>query len=541
MLAPAQASAADGGDAALSALARARLAEDAGDAQQALAALTAASSLIPNLPGLRGRILEQAIEAGDLEAARSAAMALWAGGDRRFDAQLVLVTDALRRSDWKAARDYVAGRTDKSGGDAVARLVVPPLSSWIDAGLREKSPERHLLDAGGRGMPQPAFQLEAALVQLAAGRKDEAAALADKVTLTDRTSQLVAVRLAATLDKAGETDAAQRLRGRIALATGEREDPVLLLPDQAVTTPRGGVAHWFGLLADAFARTPNSNPKVPLLFARVAYWLDGSDWQVRSALVEALDHDEQKDAALTVLQSTKAPLPPVLVMRQAELLADDGKTAEAVALAEKAVATDKPGRILLVRYADIARRSDDPRAAERAYARLEADLGDDDFDKALHGSILIARAELLLQANDWDAAEPLLDKAIALRPNDPNVLNFVGYSSIERRKNVEKSFAQIEAAWAQDPQSAAITDSLGWAYFLTGKPEEAVPLLEKAQGGDPGNAVIVEHLGDAYWQSGRRFQARYTWRAAALLAEADMATRIEAKLRDGLTPATTAP
>lgn len=541
MLVPLPALAADGGDAALNALARARLAEDAGDPGQALAALTAASSLIPDLPGLRGRILEQAIAAGDLEAARSAAMMLWAGGDRRFDAQLVLVTDALRRSDWKAARDYVAGRSDKSGGDAVARLVVPPLSSWIDAGLREKSPERHLLDAGGRGAPQPAFQLEAALVQLAAGRKDDAAALADTVTLSDRTSQLVAARLAATLDKAGEGEAAKRLRERIALAAGEREDPVMLLPDQAVTTPRGGAAHWLGLLADAFARTPNSNPKVPLLFARVAYWLDGGDWQVRSALVEALDNDEQKDAALAVLQSVKPPLPPVLVMRQAELLADGDKAAEAVALAERAVATDKPGRILLVRYADIARRSDDPRAAERAYARLEADLGDDEFDKALHGSILIARAELLLQAHDWDATEPLLDQAIALRPNDPNVLNFVGYSSIERRKNIEKSFAQIEAAWAQDPQNAAITDSLGWAYFLTGKPEEAVPLLEKAQAGDPGNAVIVEHLGDAYWQSGRRFQARYTWRAAALLAEADMATRIAAKLRDGLTPATTAP
>ena len=486
-------------------------------------------------------MLEQAIDAGDLEAARSAAALLWAGGDRRFDAQLVLVTDALRRSDWKAARDYVAGRADKTGDDAVARLVTPPLNSWIDAGLREKSPERHLLDAGGRGLPQPAFQLEAALVQLATGRKADAVALADKVTLTDRTSQLVAVRLAATLDKAGESDAAKRLRGRIALAAGEREDPVLLLPDQPVINPRGGVAHWFGLLADGFARTPNSNPKIPLLFARVAYWLEGSDWQARAALVEALDRNERQDDALGVLQDGRMPLPAVLVMRQAELLADDDKTAEAVALAERAVATDKPARTLLVRYADVARRSNDPRAAERAYARLEADLGDDDFDKALHGSILIARAELLLQANDWDAAEPLLDKAIALRPDDPNILNFVGYSSIERRKNVDKSLAQIEAAWAQDPQSAAVTDSLGWAYFLTGRVDEAVPLLEKAQGGDPGNAVIVEHLGDAYWQAGRRFQARYTWRAAALLAEADMATRIAAKLRDGLTPATTAP
>lgn len=538
---PIAAQAADGGDAALGALARARLAEDAGDPGQALAALTTVSSLVPDLPGLRGRMLEQAIEAGDLEAARSAAMLLWAKGDRRFDAQLVLVTDALRRSDWKAARDYVAGRSDRADGDAVARLVTPPLNGWIAVGMREKLPERALLDTGGRAAPQPAFQLEAALVQLAAGRKDEAAALADKVTLTDRTSQLVAMRLAATLDKAGERDAAKRLRERVALAAGEREDPVLLLPDQVVTGPRGGAAHWFALLADGFARTPNSNPKIPLLFARVAYWLDAGDWQARSALVEALDANGRKVDALALLQGGRAPLPPVLAMRQAELLADDGKAAEAVALAEKAVAADKPGRILLVRYADLARRSDDPRAAERAYARLEDDLGDDDFDKALHGSILIARAELLLQADDWDAAEPLLAKAIALRPNDPNVLNFVGYSSIERRKNVDQSMAQIEAAWAQDPQSAAITDSLGWAYFLTGKPGEAVPLLEKAQAGDPGNAVIVEHLGDAYWQAGRRFQARYTWRAAALLAEADMATRIEAKLRDGLTPATTAP
>ena len=66
-------------------------------------------------------------------------------------------------------------------------------------------------------------------------------------------------------------------------------------------------------------------------------------------------------------------------------------------------------------------------------------------------------------------------------------------------------------------------------------------LLEKAQLGEPGNAVIVEHLGDAYWKAGQKFQARYNWRAAALLAEAEMATRLAAKLRDGLTPATTAP
>ena len=107
--------------------------------------------------------------------------------------------------------------------------------------------------------------------------------------------------------------------------------------------------------------------------------------------------------------------------------------------------------------------------------------------------------------------------------------------------SASRTSARIEAAWAKAPQNASITDSLGWAYFLTGRTDDAVVLLEKAQRGEPDNAVIVEHLGDAYWQAGQRFQARYNWRAAALLADAEMATRIEAKLRDGLTPATVAP
>src|SRR3546814_6985940 len=71
---------------------------------------------------------------------------------------------------------------------------------------------------------------------------------------------------------------------------------------------------------------------------------------------------------------------------------------------------------------------------------------------------------------------------------------FAGYSAIERRRDVDASLKMIEAAWAKEPQNPSITDSLGWAYVLTGRLDEAVPLLEKAQRGEPENAVIVEHL-----------------------------------------------
>ncbi|MBB6425132.1 tetratricopeptide repeat protein [Sphingopyxis sp. JAI128] len=544
----APAHAVDDTGAALNALVRARLAEESGRPAAALSALTTASSLAPDLPGLRGRILEQAIQAGDLDAARAAALRLWAAGEHRFDAQLVLMVDAMRRSDWKAARDLMSGRDDKTGADMIARLIQPTVNAWIDVGAREKLPERHLLATSARTRPDPSLRLQAALVLTAVRRVDEAAALTDTITLTDRTSQLIAMRLAATLDAVGDRsgakadarDAAKRLRERIALAAGQREDPMLLLPDQPASTPRAGTALWLGLLADGLARTPGASPRVPLLFARAAHWLNDEDWAVRATLVEALEGNGQRDAAMKLLDGDGAPLPPALAMRRAELTAEAGDLAEAARLAEAAAAgTD--ARSLLVRLADVARRSDDPAAAARAYERLEETLGNSDEDRSLRGSLWIARAELLLQAGDWDAAEPLMEKAVALRPDDANILNFAGYSALERRKDVPQSLARIEAAWAREPQNASITDSLGWAYFLTGRADDAVDLLEKAQRGAPDNAVIVEHLGDAYWKAGRKFQARYSWRAAALLAEADMATRLAAKLRDGLTPANTAP
>jgi tetratricopeptide (TPR) repeat protein len=535
---PAQA--ADDSGAALNALVRARLAEEGGEPAAALSALRQVSSVAPDLPGLRGRMLEQAIEAGDLEAARAAALHLWTAGDRRFDAQLVLMVDAMRRSDWKAAREYVAGRNEKAGADALARLIVPTINAWIDVGAREKLPERHLIAVNSRARPEPALTLQVALVQMATRRSAEAVVLTDGVTLTDRTSQLVGVRVAATLDKAGESGAAERLRARIVLASGQREDPMLLLPDQAVSTPRAGVAQWLGLLADGLARTPGGSSKVPLLFARAANWLNDQDLAVRATLVEALDGNGQRAAAMALLDPARGTLPPVMAMRRAELMADAGDLEGAAKLA-RAAANENDARSLLVRLADIARRSSDPAAAANAYERLEAALGDDQGDQSLRGTLLIARAELLLQDGKWDAAHPLMEKAVTLRPDDASILNFVGYSALERRKDVKQSLARIEAAWRQEPQNASITDSLGWAYFLTGRTDEAVDLLEKAQLGEPGNAVIVEHLGDAYWKAGRKFQARYNWRAAALLADADMATRLEAKLRDGLTPATTAP
>ena len=99
----------------------------------------------------------------------------------------------------------------------------------------------------------------------------------------------------------------------------------------------------------------------------------------------------------------------------------------------------------------------------------------------------------------------------------------------------------IRDAHARAPDNNAITDSLGWALFKRGRLPEAIETLGKAAAGDPAQSEIHEHLGDALFTAGRRMEARFAWRAALVTAEGKDATRLQAKLDTGLTPATAAP
>ena len=93
----------------------------------------------------------------------------------------------------------------------------------------------------------------------------------------------------------------------------------------------------------------------------------------------------------------------------------------------------------------------------------------------------------------------------------------------------------IARASSLRPGDAAITDSLGWAFYLRGEPDQSIPLLERAVAADPTEAAVGEHLGDAYWAAGRRVDARYAWRAALIQSEdADASKRIEDKIANGL-------
>lgn len=517
------------------------MAEESGDARAALAALVAVASVDPARAGLRGRMLEQALIAGDQRRATEAAQALWLAGEQRFDARLVLLVDALRRGDWKAARNFAGDEGAKSGPDFTARLVSPVVLGWIDVATREREPTRHLNRFGRIGEDQTPLWIGATMLLLA-GERDAALGQAERLNLGNRTSRFVAARLAATLRKRGENAAADGIDQRLLAYTGTGPDAQI--PLAPVGDARQGIAQWFGLLGDGFARTPNGNVDLALLFARTSQWLDPGDPVGRFALVEALVRAEQVDAALALLElGGKAPgnTADQFALRRAELLAERGEVAQAIALAAPDPARLPDERTWLIRFADIARQADNPALAEAVFDKLLALPADPASDPTLRAALLIAKAEIKLKQNRWAEAEPLLEAALAANPGDPGTLNFVGYSALERRDNVPQALARIEAAWRADSGNAAITDSLGWAYVLTGDVARGVPLLERAARGEPANNVINEHLGDAYWKSGRFIEARYAWRAAVLGADEAIAARLAAKIAGGLTEATLAP
>lgn len=530
------------GDDAIRAGAKARLAEESGDARAALDALIEAASLTPAKSGLSARMLDQAVLAGDLTRAVEAAQRLWLAGDQRFDARLVLLVDAVRRADWRAARSFADQDAGKVGGDLTGRLISPAVLGWIDVATREPAPDRHLARFGRIGTDPTAAWLGASMLLLA-GKQEAAEQRAAALAPVNRTSQVVAARLAATLAKRGADASADAIRAQITTQIGRGINPLAGLAARPIGDARLGIGLWFALLGDGFARTPNGSAELALLFTRAAQWLDPADGFGQLALAEALAESKQEAAVLALLERGAAgqPVGNPFALRRSELLSEQGEHDAAIEAALPGGAQPPDDTAWLIRFADVARAAKNDAVAAAIFDRLLALLPAGEDAASLRSAVLIARAEILIRQKRWDAARPLLEAALAASPDDAGTLNYVGYSALERRENVPQAVERIEAAWAKDQRNAAITDSLGWAYLITGDVARAVPLLEMAARGEPGNAVINEHLGDALWKSGRKIEARYQWRVAALFAEAEMAERLAVKLADGLTDATIAP
>ena len=137
----------------------------------------------------------------------------------------------------------------------------------------------------------------------------------------------------------------------------------------------------------------------------------------------------------------------------------------------------------------------------------------------------------------WDQAEADFKKALELSPDQPQVLNYLGYSWVDMGRNLEEGLEMIRKAVELRPNDGYIIDSLGWAYYRLGRYDEAVEELERAVLITPIDPTINDHLGDAYWHVGREREARFQWERALKgdpEPDAEQVAKIKAKLEGGL-------
>jgi Flp pilus assembly protein TadD len=138
------------------------------------------------------------------------------------------------------------------------------------------------------------------------------------------------------------------------------------------------------------------------------------------------------------------------------------------------------------------------------------------------------------RSHQWPKAKADFEHALQLSPDQPFVLNYLGYSMADMGHHLDEARQMIQSAAERRPNDGAITDSLGWVLYRQGHTKDAVQALERAVELEPEDATINGHLGDAYWAAGRKIEAQYQWRRALTLNPTpDDAAKLEAKLNTG--------
>ncbi|MBZ9906303.1 tetratricopeptide repeat protein [Mesorhizobium sp. BR115XR7A] len=156
---------------------------------------------------------------------------------------------------------------------------------------------------------------------------------------------------------------------------------------------------------------------------------------------------------------------------------------------------------------------------------------------AANWNIFYQRGIAYERLKEWPKAEPNFRKALELQPDQPQVLNYLGYSWVDMNTNLKEGLEMIQKAVDLRPSDGYIVDSLGWAYFRLGRFDDAVREMERAVSLKPEDPVLNDHLGDAYWRVGRKLEATFQWNQARdLKPDPDVLASLQQKLMKGLPP-----
>jgi tetratricopeptide (TPR) repeat protein len=303
-------------------------------------------------------------------------------------------------------------------------------------------------------------------------------------------------------------------------------------PKPFVETPAAGAAE--ALFSLATSMTDEQSIDVALLYARLALSFGADKPVMLTLLGDTYEDMRLYDKAIEAYEKVPAdsPLKANADMEIAVSLQRLDRKDEAQKKLRELLARE-PGKYdAIVTLGNLYRNNEDYSNAAKTY---------DDAIKLIsepvqgHWRVFYYAGISHERLKDWNAAEKLFRRALELSPDEPMVLNYLGYSMIEKKINLTEAMEMVKKAVDLKPNDGYIIDSLGWAYYQLGDYEQAVNHIERAVELLPADPIIGEHLGDAYWRVGRRLEAKFQWQHAKdNKPEPDDLKRIEDKLRNGL-------
>lgn len=474
-----------------------------------------------------GRVAEGVAVARQLEAARP----------NHHLGVLAVAADALRNDDPAAARKFLAQNPPYVGKimDAWAAFAegkadeAKTLLEAIEASDENGAPGKIIAayhlgllaavtgdDAGAEtALARAAGLANGGTLRLARLRAGALARMGKK----DEAVKVIEDRLAGTYGDVGLSSLAEKIRGGYV-------PPVLVKnAKQASAEVLFGVS---GLLARG------RNRIIALAYSRLATYLNPDLTEAQLLIARILDQDKQYELAIAAYEAIPDDAPEALSawIGKAEVKQTAKHTEEAIADMRAAAEKFPDALEVHTSMGDMLRRESRFAEASVAYDKAIALIGK---IEPHHWGLFYQRGITFERSKQWDRAEADFRKALELEPDQPDVLNYLGYSLVELGQRLNEAEGMIEKAVEQRPDDGYIVDSLGWVLYRFGEFERAVKHLERAVELRPVDAVINDHFGDALWMVGRRTEARFQWkRSLSFKPDEDVAKRIRRKLEVGL-------
>jgi len=523
-----------------------RVAETDNDLAGAIAYYTRALEFDPDNAQLQQSVLLALISTGRFDEAMPYAEKLKETPDIERFARTALAVRAIRSGDFAGARTLL----DIADQSDLDRLINGLVMAWTKIG-EDRAPDA-LSDIDALEGPEW-FELfktyHRALIAEAGGLGDDAdssyRATLDNVAAGSaapdtwlRAAEAYAGFLARRGEKAKALDVVTRADefapGRQPLAAlRQRIDKGEPLP-ALVASPEAGASEVFLNLGGALNRG-GGEPfvRIYLQFARALLPTSDAALLQLASVAEQQDDAEEAIALYSEIPAA-SPLKKAAELQLGLNLADLKRYDEAIQHLKVVLEQDPGDMRAYLALGGVYASKEDYRAAADIYDTAVSRIAVVD---GTHWNIFYQRGIAYERLKQWPKAEPNFKKALELYPNQPQVMNYLGYSWVDMNINLDEGLDLIRKAVDLRPQDGYIVDSLGWAYYRLGRFDEAVVELERAVQLKPDDPVLNDHLGDAYWRAGRRLEATFQWaHARDMKPDPDVLLSVQKKLREGLPP-----